>query len=87
MMSSIPPIDGDQILVPRLVCGHLDDAGWHVCMADQRFREGAIVTLEALCGEWCYGRLVVKDREALSWTLLRGGVCPACKEHYQAAFE
>ena len=44
------------MLVLRLV-NHGNSGAVHICDADWRFVDGAIVTLQALCGVWCYGSL------------------------------
>lgn len=50
------PSEQEQVLVPRLVLGYPGTL-MHICMADDRFAHGAIVTLEALCGVWAFGTL------------------------------
>ncbi len=44
------------MLVLRLV-NHGDSGAVHICDADWRLIDGAIVTLQALCGDWCFGTL------------------------------
>ena len=44
------------MLVLRLV-DHCDANYWHICPARAEFTEGAIVTLQALCGTWAFGSL------------------------------
>lgn len=64
-------------LVPRYV-DHLDKNDWHICMADYRFAHGAIVTLEAVCGAWCFGTLSRQSPGVLRYTVPDVHFCHAC---------
>lgn len=71
------------VLVPRYV-DQYDANDWHICMARRTFKEGAVVTLEALCGAWCYGTLSRAGRGVLLHTHPNASLCAACEAHFQA---
>ena len=51
-------------LVPRFVEQGLSGK-YHLCAAREEFEDGAIVTLQALCGAWCFGRVTLLREQEL----------------------
>lgn len=76
-----PSEPGRQVLIPRYASQHLDDA-WHICMADSRFADGAIVTLETFCGNWCFGVLTHRNQSELRSYGAIVRFCPACETQF-----
>lgn len=53
---------------------------WHCCPALAAFPNGAIVTLEALCGEWVLGELTWRDSTLMLQDNPVSDLCVRCLE-------
>lgn len=69
-------------LVPRHV-DHCNLGVWHVCLAREEFAEGAIVTLEALCGVWCFGSLTHRSTYRIRVDEPDARICESCLAAYR----
>ena len=74
------------MLVLRLV-NHCDKRNWHICAARQEFRDGAIVTLQALCGDWCFGTLIRRSIPQWREDFPVDTLCIPCNAAYQSGLE
>ena len=77
-----PSEHAPQRLVPRLMLEQGQTWTRHICLADDRFRSGAVVTLQALCGTWCYGYLYRMRKQPQDRRYVTGHVCAACQDIY-----
>lgn len=77
MVATLLTDQDEPALVPRWV-DHLDSQDMHICLARPTFAEGAIVTLEALCGVWAYGSLTRLGRGLYAGAFPEARFCPRC---------
>jgi len=73
-------------LVLRLV-DHCERGDWHIAPALATFEEGAIVTLECLCGQWAFGSLTRTGMMSFTASHPQATVCPECLAEYTAQQE